>query len=339
MSAFSKTSMETSIVLRAAAIAAVVFNHAHGPFPVGSFGLSGGMTFLLMMTGYNFARFGFTEAEPPQVRRSLVKLALGIVIPAVFFLIISIPLVGWDWRELLLISNWYPNVGTALFPVEYVALVWQLCLMLWLATWLPGFPITLRYPLITAIVLFCLGVIFRHEFPRYDLIQRLPWLYLWDFSLGMMLFFATKRDNIIDSRILKLGVLASTLVGAYAGWGIYKSSFYWLVAAMIIFLYVPRIPMPKFLGQIMKLGSQATLTVFFTHFLFLHFADGLGIEGHYTRWLFAFGGGIALWIVVTAGRRALEFTWQSRKRTTTKVRSHAPSLEPHALESGKVSNA
>jgi hypothetical protein len=101
----SRTHVEMSVFLRAFAIAFVVFNHSYGKLS-GSFGLSGGMIFLMMMTGYNFARFGLNGGEPAVVRRSLVALGSAIVIPSVVMVLLSWPIQGIDWRDLILITNW-----------------------------------------------------------------------------------------------------------------------------------------------------------------------------------------------------------------------------------------
>lgn len=190
----SKNSVDSFMVLRAASIAAVVFNRSYGWRNAWSLGLSGGMTFLLMMTGYNLARFGLKDASPANVRRALVLLARGLVVPSILTVLASAPFVGIDWRELLLISNWWPNVGNAPFPVEYTSMAWQMMLLFWLVSWLPIFRSFLAHPLLGSLILWAIGVMLRYEFPRPDLLHRLPWLYLWDFSLGLILYFALELE-------------------------------------------------------------------------------------------------------------------------------------------------
>ena len=72
------------VVLRALAILMVTYHHSHLP-PRGqagfAMGLGGGMTFLLLLSGMNFARFAMAGADGAAVRQSILVFARQVYVP------------------------------------------------------------------------------------------------------------------------------------------------------------------------------------------------------------------------------------------------------------------
>jgi Acyltransferase family. len=319
------------VALRGLAIASIVIHHAYGNHSKGwiavTLGLSGGMAFLLLLTGFNFARFSLEGGRPDVVREALWSFAKAMIIPSVAMVLVWGPFVGIDWRDLLLITNWYPHPGTAMFPVEFSGMIVQMCLMFWLLTWIPGFDRFWKRPLLASFLLFATGVLLVRYFPRPDLVNRLPWLYLWDFSLGLLVFFTLRVENQRLKQLLKPVLLICVCVAAYIAEG-NRMPLYWLVIGLTLFLYVERIVLPYWLAHFIKMLSQATFTIFFTHWPLIVLVKRIIPHQPMLTWILSLSGSLLIWAVIKAGLQAWEFQrkqnanpWSSQSLTGSSAES------------------
>jgi hypothetical protein len=203
-------------------------------------------------------------------------------------------------------------------------MLWQMCLMLWLLTWLPGFRRFWSRPLLASFAVFAVGVVLAREFPRPDLVNRLPWLYLWDFSLGLIVFFALKLKDERQRALIKPVILLCTVVGGYVGWGIHRMPMYWLSAAMVAFLYVDHVVLPRWAAQLVKMLSQATLTIFFAHVAFVHAGKYLIPTHLNVIWLISISASLTIWATLTAGMRAFNHVRKLEQAPTAAIPPSRP---------------
>ena len=311
-------SLSMPVALRGVAIASVVLHHAYGNHAHGwiaeNLGFYGGMDFLLMLTGYNFARFSLDGAPPPAVRRGLWSLARTMILFSVAMLLLWAPFKGIEKRELLLIANWFPNPGKAMFPIEFAGMLIQICLIFWLMSWLPGFAETWKRPLMTSSVLFAIGVALVTLFPRPDLHNRLPWLYLWAFSLGIMVYFGMRSDVQGPQRWIRPALLLCALVATYAAEGA-KMPLYWMTIGLGLFVYVEKLPLPYWPAHLLKMMSQATLAIFFFHWPLIVLGRSLFDRAPVPSFLFSLFGSLLIWAIGKAAVRA----WQSERKAQTRA--------------------
>ena len=100
---FKTRRMEAGVVLRAAAISLVALNHANPDIDqVLGFNFSGGMSVLMALSGYFFAKFVLDAPSLPQMRHRLIGFGRSILLPSFFMvLFFFIILRKFDVLELL----------------------------------------------------------------------------------------------------------------------------------------------------------------------------------------------------------------------------------------------
>jgi hypothetical protein len=324
----SSRKIETTEVLRAIAISLVVFNHAHFR-QVGPIGFSGGMAVLLLLSGGNFARFSLLPGAPARAREGALQLARMLAFPTLLIVLLSWPFRGLDPTELFLISNWYEDRGSAAVAVEYSAMVVQMMLAMWAIFWTPIGDSILKRPLIGLLVIYAVSIVSLMFYQRPELLNRLPWQYLWDFALGGILFLvvqAKKDGPSLDGILLVMGL---ALVAALVAFGVHRMQFYVLTISVFSLLVAPKsLRLPPGLFRIASVVSQASFTIFLVHISLLRLFKALYRQAQwlahrpvgqprdqiafYAAWLFAMGGSIAVWLVWTAARRAYARTKAAR---------------------------
>ena len=308
----SRSGVDTENLLRALAIAAVVLNHAHSEANRTFFlGYGGGMAFLLMLAGFNFARFSIHNGTPDHLRSATLRLARNIFLPSLGMVIFS-SLLFADYRilEWLFISNWFTAVHPRIFHLWYPEVVIQMMLALWLFFRIPRVArIIIDRPLSSALLLFLLALFMRSDMAQVwnppELEGRLPHLWLWDFFLGWLLFFATRTPLLARLRGGQLLALGCAAAGGLIVFGPDKLDFWWLVGGTALMVGLPRIALPEPGARLVHIMSQAAFTIFLIHGFFLeawrqvHLPDWAAAQ-----WLFAIGGSVATWLVATACVRA-----------------------------------
>lgn len=303
------TAVDSDVFMRAVAICSVVWNHAN-PLALGAFG--GGMTFLMMLSGFSFARFSLRGLTAPEVRASLVRLGLRIGVPS-FLLVLAffLALRRFDWRELLFVSNWWTIDRISIFPTWYPQVMLQMFALLYVLFLLPAASRWLKRPLAFSLIIFASGLAMRIILPLavWDtayLHHNLPHLYLWNFTLGWVVYFLV-RDRVpsVADKALAIGCIAA---GALAGWGWGRLDFWWLTVFGITFVLVPRVTLPRPIATLAGLLSQSAFTIFLLHrvlFVVLnHIVPAWTDRAPLVHWAFALFASVATWITFTAMTRA-----------------------------------
>jgi hypothetical protein len=313
--------VDSDIVLRACAISAVVWNHAD----LGSRGtLGGGMTVLMMLSGFMFARFSLADHSAVKVRQSLVSLGLHILLPSLGFVVFyAFALRQFDPLELLFISNWWTTKRVALFPTWYPQVMVQMFILLYLLFLTPLGRLAERRPLHFSLGVFLVGVAVRFAFPIWvwdsePLVHHLPHLFLWNFSLGWVVYFLAERGGRTLPRLLL--AWACIVLGGLVGWGAATNDFLWLVTAGALFLMIPRLTLPRIVAIPVGIVSQATFAIFLLHrgvyVVMEHFCPGTDYVP-LARWSAAMLFCLSTWIGYTAVTRAWRVLHQQNRPVTT----------------------
>jgi hypothetical protein len=327
--------VRADVLLRALAIIFVTYNHAH-PYSGFDLGWGGGMTFLMMLSGYNFARFGMRESTPEKARSYLLRLGRGIFIPSIvavaFFFVL---LQKFSFPELLFYRNWLTPERIAKFPTWYPQVILQMFAGLILLFAIPSVGKTiLRWPLISSLLLFGAALAVRASFPYIwdtsHLYHHLPHLYLWNFCLGWIVYFGVNQWPHLWGKALAIGC---SVLGAFV-WGVHNLDFYWLTVGVALLVLPLDVRMPSPLGQFFQLVSQATLAIFLLHRFVYEVYEHMPIpHNEDAMWIIGLFGSLLTWMVATASARAFRALWrQSAQSNQTKDLS-ALSLRERELTS------
>jgi len=310
MRVHSEPVIPAEVLLRAISILAVVFNHAHanGDAP---FGYGGGMTFLMLLSGLNFARFSLQRGSAREVRHGLVSLGLRILVPCLAIVLASFALKReFDWAELLFVSDWFTPLHVSLLITWYPQVLLQILLILYLLFSVEGFArAILTRPLASSVALLVVALLVRATFPMLwdtsPLKHRLPHLFLWNFVLGWVVFFSLRKPQAGSRRGAWLAI-ACTAVSAFVGWPADRPQPYWLIAATSILVFVPRVRLPGVVvWRAVSIVGQATFAIFLLHPSLLRAYRALSPwPAPEIAWLFAVTGCVALWLLWTSLTRA-----------------------------------
>ena len=305
---FELRATPTDVVLRAAAISFIVFNHT-SPIEY-----AGGMAFLLMLSGMNFARFTIKDGTAPGIRRSILDIARQVFVPSLVVVLLSFAYHGkFNVFELLFIRNWHDSERLSLFPVWYVQMLLQLLAGLYVLTWVPALVVAaVRRPALAMLILFGAGLVIRASgvfVPSPYMIRRLPHTLLWNFALGAVVYFLA-----VDSTRPRSGrwlAAACVLAGAFVGHEAGTLRFWWLAAGGFLLIGVAYIPLPTAVARIATAVSAAAFAIFLTHMIWFKVVstiyDVWVPRGSVHPWLLCFFGialGTLTWAAFVAFGRA-----------------------------------
>ena len=116
----AKTSIQSDVLIRGFAIAAVVFNHA-AALPNRPFELGGGVNALIILSGYSFARFALSASDIKSIRKSTLLFGYRFALATIPLILAAFVLLKYfDISEALFYTNivhtsrlkllytWYP---------------------------------------------------------------------------------------------------------------------------------------------------------------------------------------------------------------------------------------
>lgn len=261
---FELRSTPMDVVLRAAAIFAVVYHHST------LMERNGGAAFLLMLAGLNFARFAVKDADAPGMRRSIVDIAWQIFVPSFAMVLLTIAIYrDVEVSALLFMGNWRGFPKHVLFNAWWVQMLLQLLAGLYLLSWIPAIArATVRRPDLAMLVLFGVALLLRASGALLSIPfltrPRLPQTQLWTFALGCVIYFfavdtTTSRPG--SKWIAATCVLAGTFVGLDFGtW-----RYWWLTIGGLLLVCVRHIPLPRLVARATAVVSSATFCIFLTH--------------------------------------------------------------------------
>jgi peptidoglycan/LPS O-acetylase OafA/YrhL len=321
----SRRGISSDIALKAIAISAVVFNHAH---PVRPFDYAGGMTVLLMLSGYSFARFALQSGDAQSVRRAVASLALKIWLPCAAIVLLSFVVrQKFSLSELLFFSNLFSREFLTFMFVWYPQVLLQILVFTFLLFCIPaaadGF---LRNPLRGSLVLLTLAIVtttFWPEVPH----ATLPWRVAWNFLLGWVAFFLLRDRNAHTLGMRKTALVAGTVVCAGAVFGPADPQFWTLSAAMTILALKSSLILPSIAVRVLYVVGQASFTIFLLHTIFLRVhRKVLGLYDQDGAWIFAMIASTLAWVAGAAAMRA--YRRVSNERTAEFVGGAKNMLRP-----------
>ncbi|MET0337834.1 MAG: hypothetical protein ABW063_08720 [Caulobacter sp.] len=299
--------MDVEALLRAAAVCAVVFNHAH-VYGGHTTQFTGGMTVLLLLSGHSFARFTLVTGSRRLVSAGLIKLGVTLLMPSILLVLVSFAIKRTvSWPELLMVSNWSSGKYLSLFPIWYPQVVLQLLAGLAVLLWTPT--LWRRFcgaPLGWSLALFGSAVLVRAGAPLLwqtdALHHRLPHLLAWNFILGWVIFFG-RRTMEEQGRLWMCTICASA---AFIGWPATTPQPYGLSIAAALLIYMPQISVAPAMARVASILSQSAFTIFLLHTIALGAFRAIAPwRSPTTASLVSILACVTVWLVVTSAWRAL----------------------------------
>lgn len=274
--AFTLRSVESEVVIRAAAILAVVANHAS------SFVVGGGAHVLLMLSGYNFSRYQRTrliDGDGPTVLASFFK---KIIIPY-YFILISYLIIKQklDIPSLLLISNFYDRAGSLLEPYWFLEALLQ-CMILFVGLFAlpPVRKAASKDPWSFGLVLLSGALVLRivaHVFFQHGgLTDRTPDAIFYLLAFGWCLHQATTLARRLLLTGAALIITTLQLAGPEAVWSRFAypaniSHALWFITSACLILWAPRLLLPNILHIAVGAIATASFYIYLTHGVPVHF--------------------------------------------------------------------
>jgi hypothetical protein len=278
--------IETSTVLRAIAILAVVLGHS------GLDIINGGTQLLIVLVGYNLARFQSKRILSGHVWTSIYKYSTKLIIP---YMILVVSYFLWkesfSWDRILMYTNYLPMDGRT--PVIFPAWFIQALLILGAIFSFEKVRVVFSNHIWSAsYLLLVLFIVLRISFPYiYDtnyLYQRVPPIYLASIWLGwvVMISKSIKQKGLVYVAALVLSV-------AHLGLG-YMSL--WLSIGVFFLIFMDSLYLPVLLKKIVTKIASATFYIYLFHMIFIHIPENvLKLDNGLINFVFGLTGSIFIW--------------------------------------------
>ncbi|KRF23574.1 AMP-binding protein [Phycicoccus sp. Soil803] len=253
--------LETNVVIRALAVILILANHTKLAE------LPGGAHTLLVIAGYNLARFQLTGRPPRERATRIVQGVVRIWAPSALWIGLVALFVGtYDWRNVLMLNQvlgdwarWGPHWHFWFIEALVALLLGSALLCL-----VPGFDrLERRHPFAVPMALVGLGLLTRYavvipDAGPYRGANAL--VLLWLFATG----WAVSRATTTWQRLLVSAVPVLTLPGF---WPTMPGRAATITAGVLVLIWVPTLPVPaRAVGAVSAVAS-ASLFVYLTHFV------------------------------------------------------------------------
>lgn len=250
--------VETPAVLRAIAIVLIVGSHAD------VFSVQGGAHLLLVVAGYNLARFQLAVGGGPARTRRLLRSAAHLALPAVVWIGVVAAITGaYDPTTILLINNLTPGDGTFTDQWQFWFLEAALYALLLLAA-LFALPAVdraeRRAPFAFALGLVALGLGARLLIAGVQadgLEKYTAVVVVWLVALG----WAIARARSTGQRLLVAAIALAATFGFLGDPG--REAI--VVAGALLLLWLPAVSLPRFVSPAIGVLAGSSMFVYLTH--------------------------------------------------------------------------
>jgi acyl-CoA synthetase (AMP-forming)/AMP-acid ligase II len=299
--ALSTRSVETSVVLRAVAIILIVGTHAH------VFRMQGTAHALLVLVGWNLARFRLGEAPREERVRGLLTAVRRIAAPALVVMVAVHLLIGqYTWSTMALL-NWafgQERLGPdwRFWFIESAVFVLVVVTAVVATPW--GDRVERRHPFALPLALAGVGMLWWKGlfFPPVPHMQGSALVVSWLFCLG----WAAAKAEGVGQRLL-VTLVAIPTIGTFSGNP--RRDLLTLTAALLV-IWVPTLRVPRGLVPLVQVLAASSLFIYVLHWQVLQVTRS-------TPWLGYLAGlvaGVAYWWVWTRGPRLLRAARSRRRR-------------------------
>jgi len=255
--------VDTNVLVRALAITGIVSSHADLA------DVGGGAHLLMMLVGYNLARFRGPSMLAGRVWSNIAAYLRKILIP--YFLLNAAYMLwtsDWHLSGLLGYSNLVgPGSSPSLFPQWFVQILLQTVLIVGVILSAGGVRRSImRHPFETMTI----GVIasmaasqaIQFLWSSDALYNRVPWVFL---PLILLAWLMTVAKTPQQRALVTILLLVETFFEP-----INCMRFCWVIVGGVLVCWVPYIPVPKFLRAATAMIAAAVFYIYLFHEIFLH---------------------------------------------------------------------
>lgn len=308
------------VFARALAISLVVFNHA-AVVPGRPYELGGGLSALIVLSGYAFARFTLAGNDGPRLRAGIVRYFIHFGGACLALVLLSFAVRrSFAWSELLFVHNFFGYSHIALFYNWYAeSLLQSLGLIYLLSFWRPWLDAFRRQPWTVALATTVIALAIKLAIAGlWSPSNRLPHYLMWQFLFGWVIYFALQQGPRPDHRktvTLCLAVLFSVMAFPLNQ----PLRIPYFIGTTALLLFASSVQVGALPARALSLVSQANLTLFLTHWAFLQlfnkahlrrYPTGFHLGDTLFAWSVAMAGGLALWLLGSSLARA----WHHMRR-------------------------
>ncbi|MGO4256854.1 AMP-binding protein [Marmoricola sp. RAF53] len=285
--------LETPIVLRAVAICLIVAGHTD------IVNILGGAHVLLIVLGYNITRFALDRPTAKARATATLAAARDIAIPCTLWVTGVVLVSGWyTWPTAVYLNGLlHPDHWTVNWRLWFLeSAIWSLLALALVSALPPVDRLLRRDPFPVALAVLGAGLALRFAAHRDDVlaVYSVPGT-AWLVALGWVVATArTTRPRVLVSLLVPL-----TLVGYFHHQPTRAAI---VVAGAWLLLWVPRIPVPRFLQGAVALVASASLYIYLTHW---QVYVPLKYEHPWLAFAASMTLGLTTYAAWTAGRRAV----------------------------------
>jgi hypothetical protein len=247
--------VDTGVMIRAAAIVAIVGTHAQ------LFTVLGGAHALLAVAGFNFGRFRLTSSRRPDRIRGLLTSVARIAVPSMVWIGAAAALSD-DYtlaNALLLNGVLGPDRWTTQWHFWFIEVIVYVLVALTLVLAVPAVDrLERRWPFRFTLAFVAIGLLIRvlldgGDGPRLGMAPVIFWL----FAVG----WAAAKATGMPSRLLVSVVVAATVPGFFDN----PARDAVVIAAILLLVWVPTVPIPAPLVRLSGLLAASSLYIYLTH--------------------------------------------------------------------------
>ena len=259
---------DSELLARAMAIVAIVINHA-SDFVVG-----GGAEALLMLVGFNWARFQRHKIAEGAFWLTSWQLVKTVIFPVYAITLIAAICWKWPgWPSIFFVSNFYGRYHMYLEPFWFMEALLQITLLMALVwSFRPVRHFATGKPLLFGIFFLAVGLASRwigpNLFDHSDLSARTPDVLLLLPALGWCIYFCTttRQRVVLMAFTLLIAAILTRLIplpGLIAMLPAYR--LVWLIGVTALLLFLPKLPLPSLFRKLVLSLASASFTIYIVH--------------------------------------------------------------------------
>lgn len=288
--------METTLVLRAFTICAIVANHAK-LVPVDY--IQGGSNILLIIAGLNFARFQSKNLVEGNYHGIVNTMFFSMVMPYMILeMLFQLYTKNFMPSAFLLVNNFVTPFGTGFLFSWFVDIYVQCIALLMLLSAIPKVRQFIQQrPWIFSVILLSTAAVASYVGPLFwdtaHLMHFVPHMYLWIFLLGWTIQYT--RSPLQKFSITILLVFLTLVVDAII---LFPSQYVWMLACVPLIIWTKSLPMPRPLILPIEILGGASYYIYLVHLGAFHVAEKLGLYHPLVDIVFGLLGGVGFWWII-----------------------------------------
>ena len=302
------TSVDSTVVLRAVAICAVVATHMRIDY------VPGGAHILLAVVGYNLSRFMMPITDAGERWRAGLRTAARTAGPALVWMAAGIALFGaYGTGTFLLVNNY---VG----PEHHRGDHWHFWFievfvhLVLLTTALLAVPAVRRAerrrPYLFALGVVAATLVFRYELLAIGSDDNLRFRthgVAWFFALGWLVH----RSDTVRRKLLTTAIVVATVPGFFS----FPQREWFVITCVVALVWWREVRVPRPLVVPLALVSSASLWILITHFTV--WPPLVELIGRRAAYPLVIAAGVAAWIAARSTTAAVSRRWHARRARPT----------------------